>query len=129
MRTLLGLLLASVVIVGSGCATADKMEGKNEPPPSVNVTGNWAGNWTYERQNLGGGTVSGNLVQDGAKLTGQLTVIGTGGSVNNVIGYVTGNTVKFTYPVIGNFTVNSAGNEMTGMVQGLDTARATLKKQ
>src|SRR5262245_33745600 len=61
MRTLLGLLLASVMVVGSGCATAEKMEGKDQPPASVNVTGNWSGTWSYERQSLGGGTLSGNF--------------------------------------------------------------------
>ena len=125
MRTLFGMLLAGVMIVGSGCATTES----KMAPANVNVTGNWAGTWVYERQSLGQGTLTGTFQQDGDKLNGNFTIIGTGGRVVPIIGFVTGNDVKLSQPAFGTLTVTADGKEMSGWVNGLDNAKVTLKKQ
>ncbi len=122
MRTLLGLLLVSVMIVASACATMPA------PPPSVDVTGSWAGTWTYENWSLGNGTITGTFKQDGANLSGNFNV--TGPSLNhvaNIIGFVQGNDVRLSQPSTGTLTVT--GNQMSGYVNGLNPAKVTLRKQ
>lgn len=123
MRTLLGILLATVMIVGSGCATTPAA------PPSVNVTGSWAGTWAYENVTNGSGTLRGTFKQDGANLAGNFEVTGPviNRAANNIIGFVSGNEIKLSQPSTGSLTVT--GNEMTGWINGLNPAKVTLKKQ
>jgi hypothetical protein len=127
MRTLVGMLLAGVVLVGSGCATT--MEERKLPPADVNVTGNWTGTWAYDRQSMGQGNMAGTFTQDGDKLTGTFNVYGTGGRVAYVVGFVTGHTVRLSQPLLGTLTVSTDGKQMKGDIQGLDTAHVTLTKQ
>jgi len=98
------------------------------PPPSVDVTGSWAGTWTYENWSLGNGTITGTFKQDGANLSGNFNV--TGPSLNhvaNIIGFVQGNDVRLSQPSTGTLTVT--GNQMSGYVNGLNPAKVTLRKQ
>jgi hypothetical protein len=127
MRTWVGMLLAGVILVGAGCATS--MEERKFPPADVNITGNWTGTWAYDRQSLGQGNMSGTFTQEGDKLSGTFTVIGTGGRVAYVIGFVTGHTVRLSQPLLGTLTVSPDGKQMKGDIQGLDTAHVTLTKQ
>jgi hypothetical protein len=46
-----------------------------------------------------------------------------------VIGSVSGNQVTLSQPSSGTLTVNAAGTEMSGWVNGLDQAQVTLHKQ
>ena len=39
-------------------------------PPSANLTGKWAGNWSYSPDTLGAGTLSGTFQQNGNSLSG-----------------------------------------------------------
>lgn len=121
MLTRPGLLLASVMIAAAACATA-------APAPTVNVSGPWAGTWSYENPSLGGGDLRGTLQQDGDKLSGRFDV--TGPVVNrtaNLIGFVSGNEVKLSQPSSG--TLSVTGNEMTGWINGLNPAKVTLRRQ
>ena len=128
MRTALGLLLASVMLVGFGCASTPKTP---PAPPSVNVTGAWAGNWSFQNPSLGGGSLRGTFQQDGSNLTGNFTIVGGGSAVRfpvtNLIGFVSGNQITLSQPSRGTLTVN--GDQITGIVEGLDTANVTLRKQ
>lgn len=122
MRTLLGLLLVSVMIVASACATMPAT------PPSVDVSGSWAGTWTYENWSLGNGTITGTFKQDGANLSGNFNVTGPAlNHVANIIGFVQGNEVRLSQPSTGTLTVS--GNQMSGYVNGLNAAKVTLRKQ
>ena len=46
-----------------------------------------------------------------------------------IIGFVTGNQVTISQPSSGTLTVNPAGTEMSGWINGLDQAQVTLRKQ
>jgi membrane protein DedA with SNARE-associated domain len=123
MRTAIGVLLASVMLVASACATTPAA------PPSVNVTGKWAGTWTYENPSLGYGILIGSFQQDGSKLNGNFDVTGPviNHAANNIIGSVSGDTIRLSEPTTGDLTVN--GNEITGWMNGLNPVKLTLKKQ
>ena len=122
MQTSLGLLLVSVMIVGSACATMPAT------PPSVNVSGSWAGTWSFENSAMGAGSLRGTFQQDGANLSGRFDILGPAQThVANLIGFVSGNEVRLSQPASGTLTVS--GNEMSGWVNGLMAAKLTLRKQ
>lgn len=126
MRTTLGLLLGAIVIIASACVSSTPAV-----PPSVNVTGSWEGDWSFQNMTLGAGTLSGTFKQDGSKLSGNFLIVGGGGAVRfpaaTVIGFVSGNQVILSQPSSGTLTVS--GNTMTGTVNGLDPATITLHKK
>src|SRR5262245_8961281 len=123
MRTTVGLMLVGLVIAAAGCASTPAA------PPSVDVSGKWAGTWSYETPSLGNGNMNGTFTQTGSNLNGNFEVTGpvVNRAANNVIGTVSGNTIKLSQPASGTLTVN--GNEITGWINGLNPAKVTLKKQ
>ena len=127
MRFVATLALIGAILTTTGCASTPTA------PPSVNVSGKWAGNWTYPDPALGGGTLSGTFQQDGGKLTGNFLIIGGGNTVRNpaatIVGFVSGRDVILSQPSSGTLTVNESGNEMSGWINGLDQAKVTLRKQ
>ncbi len=123
MRTLLGLVLGGVLITASACGTAMPMA-----PPSVNVSGNWIGTWSYENPTMGNGDIRGEFQQDGEKLSGNFNITGPVlNRVANVSGVVMGNEIRLYMPSSGWLTV--IGNEITGTVNGLNVAKLKLRKQ
>lgn len=122
-RTSLGLLLVSVVIAVTGCASSGPAA-----PPSVDVTGSWSGTWAYENVSIGSGQIIGSFKQDGSKVTGNFTVTGpVVNGVANVLGIVSGNEIRLELPSSGYMTVT--GNQMTGKVNGMNVANVTMRKQ
>jgi hypothetical protein len=121
MRILPGLLLAGVMIVATACATMPPA------PPSVDITGSWVGQWAYENPSVGSGDVRGTFKQDGANLSGRFDV--TGPVVNrtaNVVGFVSGNEVRLSQPSSGTLTIS--GNQISGLINGLNVAKITLRR-
>ena len=127
MRIVVAVLLGGAMVMASACATTPMA------PPSVNVSGKWAGDWSYPDPALGGGTLSGTFQQDGGKLSGNFLIIGGGNTIRNpaatIIGFVSGNQVILSQPSTGTLTVSANGAEMSGWVNGLDQAKVTLRKQ
>ena len=127
MRTWVALMLGAVIVTVGACASTPTA------PPSVNVSGKWAGDWSYPDPAMGGGTLSGTFQQDGGKLSGNFLIIGGGNTVRypaaTIIGFVSGNQVILSQPSSGTLTVNATGTEMSGWVNGLDQAKVTLRKQ
>jgi len=125
MRTMRSVVLFSAIVV-AGCATTPMQ------PPTVNVTGEWSGTWAYGRPALGQGTLRGTLTQNGERLSGSFSLAGGGGRLSGprvvtVIGTVSGNEITLSQPSLGTLTVT--GNEIRGVVRGLDDAQVTLQKQ
>ena len=119
------LLVAGLVVVIGGCAGASTPTA----PPSVNVTGKWAGTWSFRNPSMGGGQVSMDLKQDGAKVTGPMSVTGpTSSEPTNFSGTVSGNTIVLD-AAHGSGTLAVKGDEMTGMVYGIMPATVSLKRQ
>ena len=119
------LLVVGLIVVIGGCAGT----GTPAAPPSVNVTGKWAGTWSFRNPAMGGGQVTMDLKQDGAKVTGPMSVTGpTSSEPTNFSGTVTGNTITLA-DAHGSGTLTVKGDEMTGMVYGIMPATVTLKRQ
>jgi len=121
------LLLIGLVVLGvAGCASMDAPS----TPPSVDITGSWAGTWGYTNASLGGGQIEMTLKQDGAKVGGNMTVTGTPVDRNGpVSGLVSGNELRILYPtsITGRLTVKD--NTISGQLDGLNPANLTMKKK
>ena len=119
------LVVAGLIVVLGGCAGASTPAA----PPSVNVTGKWAGTWSFRNPAMGGGQVSMDLKQDGAKVTGPMSVSGpTSSEPTNFAGTVSGSTITLD-AAHGSGTLAVKGDEMTGRVYGIMTATVSLKRQ
>jgi len=121
------VVLLSLVLLGvTACATSNSA---STAPPTVDVTGSWAGQWAYTQATLGSGQIQMTLQQTGAKVSGNTTITGTpvdrSGAVNAL---VTGNTLQLLYPtgVTGWLTVQ--GDTISGQLDGMNPANVTLKK-
>ena len=120
------LLIAGLMVVIGGCAGGASMPSE---PPSVNVTGKWAGTWSFQNPSMGGGQVTMDLKQDGAKVTGPMSVSGpTSSEPTNFAGTVSGSTITLD-AAHGSGTLAVKGDEMTGRVYGIMPARVSLKRQ
>ena len=119
------LLIGAAVLMIAGCASGS---GAPTTPPSVNVTGKWAGSWQFTPIAAGSGQITMDLVQTGADVTGGVHV--SGPAVNQPVtmqGTVVGNEIRLSGRISGTFMVN--GDQMTGTVNGLLPATATLTRQ
>ena len=119
------LLIAAAVLMIAGCASGS---GAPTTPPSVNATGKWAGTWQFTPIAAGSGQITMDLVQTGADVTGGVHV--SGPSVNQpttIQGTVVGNEIRLGGRISGTFVVN--GDQMTGTVNGMLPATATLSRQ
>jgi hypothetical protein len=111
-------VLVCLCVTFAGCATAAAK------PPSIDVTGTWAGAWVGVAV-TGNGPVTMTLAQTGAKVTGDV-VLGVGSPFSGAVsGIVSGDEFSITYPGgRAHFTVK--GNEMIG---SSPYSRWTLKRQ
>ena len=119
------LLIGAAVLTIAGCASGS---GAPSAPPSVNVTGKWAGLWQYPSIPSGRGEVFMDLTQSGADVTGSVLVTGpTQNQPTRVQGTVVGNEFRLGGRIAGTFVVK--GDEMTGTVDGVVVATATLNRK
>jgi hypothetical protein len=119
------LLVLGLMVVIGGCAGASKPS----EPPSVDVSGKWAGTWAFRNPSLGSGQISMDLKQAGAKVTGPMSVSGpTSSEPTNFSGTVSGNTLVVE-AAHGSGSLTVKGDEMTGMIYGIMPATVTLKRQ
>jgi hypothetical protein len=123
MTRISGALLGIALLAVSGCAG-----GTASAPPSVDVTGSWSGQWTFEDPSAGNGLVSFNLKQTGSDVAGEVSRIVGARRVraNTFKGVVAGNELRILGDVTGYLTVK--GDEMSGTVNGILPARVTLKR-
>ncbi|HEY7518030.1 MAG TPA: hypothetical protein VIE36_07025 [Methylomirabilota bacterium] len=122
MRTMGAMFLIAVAAVLTACASAQLA------PPAVNVSGNWAGTWSYESVQMGSGDLRGTFEQNGQNVSGTFNV--TGPVLNRVAiisGAVSGNEILLGRPSSGRLTVE--GNKITGTINGLNVAKVSLTKQ
>jgi hypothetical protein len=123
-----GWLLISLMMIGlAGCAGGSSST--QQAPPTVDITGKWQGNWVARQQNQGGGQIELNIKQTGSKWAGNLLITGAPNDPSGETqGYVTGNRVEITLPAgaTGYLTVN--GDEMGGLIAGMDGAKVNLKR-
>jgi len=127
--------VAAALVFVSGCAQKDWID---RTLVTVDVTGLWEGTYTGTG---GSGGVRFVLQQQGAKVTGEMEIEGTGGrspgasdeGVVLVEGIVSGDTFTFTFDekvgptAHGEFQVK--GDEMIGSWSRLFTQKATLRRQ
>ena len=122
-----GWLMVAMMLIGlAGCAGSGSMQ---QAPPTVDVTGKWQGNWVARQQGQGGGQILLDIKQTGSKYTGNLLITGAGNDPSGLTeGFVTGNRVEISVPAgaTGYLTVN--GDEMSGLIAGMDGAKVNLKR-
>jgi len=109
----------------AGCASGSMQQA----PPTVDVTGKWQGNWVAREQAQGNGQIQLDIKQTGAKFAGNLLITGAPNDPSGLTeGYVTGNRVEISVPAgaTGSLTVN--GDEMSGLLGGVDAIKVTLKR-
>jgi hypothetical protein len=127
MKTLVSTLLVAGLILVSGSFTMAPAQPAAATPAAVDVSGPWSGDFVYQNQSLGAGTANATFQQDGQKLSGNLTMYGPGGADYAVVGVVSGNEIKLSQPTFGTLTVS--GNEISGILDGFDNAKITLRRQ
>ena len=120
-----GWLVVGLMVMGlAGCAGS-----MQQAPPTVDVTGKWQGNWVGRQLGQSNGQIEMDIKQTGAKYSGSILVTGAPNDPTGLTeGYVTGNRVEITVPAgaTGYLTVN--GDEMSGLIAGMDGAKVTLKR-
>jgi hypothetical protein len=125
MRQGENLVIGALVLMLSGCAAT----GSNTAPPSVDVSGKWAGTWVFRNPSMGSGDVLVDLKQSGAKTTGHLTVTGdTTADPTYFEGIVSGSTIILNLPYLSG-TLDVRGDEMKGVVNGIMPANVSLRRQ
>ena len=118
------LLVGLVALVIAACATAPAA------PPSVDVTGRWAGTWIFEDRSLGNGQISMTLKQTGAAYSGDMVVTGTPVELTGPTqGTVSGNELRIGVPYGLNGTLTVKGDEMAGVISGANAGNVTLRRQ
>src|SRR5690242_17421977 len=106
------LFVGTLVLMLSGCAATES----NTAPPSVDVSGKWAGTWVFRNPSMGSGDVLVDLKQSGANATGHLTVTGdTTADPTYFEGIVTGSRIILKVPYLSG-TLDVRGDEMKGVV-------------
>ena len=125
MRQREKLVIGALVLMLSGCAAT----GSNTAPPSVDVSGKWAGTWVFRNPSMGSGDVLVDLKQSGAKAAGHLTVTGdTTADPTYFEGIVSGSTIILNVPYLSG-TLEVRGDEMKGVVNGIMPANVSLRRQ
>ena len=101
-------LLVVGCVAFTGCATGATK------PPSVDVTGSWAGQWVGVGA-VGSGLVTMTLQQTGSRVTGDVAISGGGAPFSGAAnGTVSGDVLSIVYPgSSAELTVN--GSEMSGV--------------
>jgi len=122
-RARLWLLIGITVVLTAACATAPK-------PPTVDITGNWAGSWAFTNPSLGGGQAELKLKQTGGEFNGDMVV--SGAAVNRtgyIQGTVSGNEVRIIAPPGLTGQLTATGDEMKGILHGVSDGNITLRRQ
>jgi hypothetical protein len=122
----LWILIGGVVLGAAACASS----GTSTPSaaPASNVTGRWTGTYVFDPPSAGNGLATVNLTQDGSKVKGNLDIQGPHRFNPFVInGIMSGNDIQVIGPDITGW-MKVAGNEMTGLINGVLPARVTLRK-
>jgi len=118
------LLIGALALMLFGCAAL----GGSTAPPSVDVSGKWAGTWSFHKA-MGSGDVFMNLRQSGADASGDLRVTGpTPAEPTYFEGTVTGSSVILRVPYLSG-TLDVSGDEMKGVINGIMPANVSLRRQ
>ena len=123
MKRLTWFLLGAALVITAGCASSTP-----SAPPSVDVTGNWAGTWVYESSSAGSGTVQLALQQTGSAVTGQMVIQGGRATSGPVTGSVSGNVLTLQHSqVTASGVVN--GDQITGTGNGVLAGKFTINRR
>lgn len=119
------LLIGALALMLSGCAAI----GSSTAPPSVDVSGKWAGTWAFRNPTMGSGDVFMNLKQRDADASGDLMVTGpTTAEPTYFEGTVSGSSVVLKLPYLSG-TLDVSGDEMKGVINGIMPANVSLRRQ
>ncbi len=130
------LVIGVLVLMLSGCAVV----GGGTAPPSVDVSGQWAGTWslhsaTKSYPEVGYGDIFMTLKQNGAEVTGNLIATGDlmkPGSPTamptNFEGAVRGSSIILKSPHSSGF-LDVRGEEMTGVIGDIMPANVSLQRR
>ena len=129
-------VLGALVVLLAGCAVV----GGSTSPPTVDVSGEWAGTWSLHSPTLrypevGYGNIFMTLKQNGAEVTGNLIATGdlmVPGSPTaiptNFEGAVRGSSIILKSPHSSGF-LDVRGDEMTGVIGAIMPANVSLRRR
>jgi len=122
MRIGTGWLTATVMLMAAACATTAP-----PAPPSVDVSGNWAGDWQAFAGAGGSGKMWGTFRQEVSTVRGDFTIVTTRENRTFVSGSISGNVITLEAPNGGRLVVD--GDEITGVVNGIVDANVKLTRE
>src|SRR5262245_2610013 len=121
------LFLGLVVLSMAACAST--MESTPSAPPTVDITGSWAGQWTYTNASLGGGQISMTVTQTGPRVSGNMQVTGAPVVRSGAItALVSGNQVQVMRATSITGRLTGQGDTMTAEIDGVNPANLTMTK-
>jgi hypothetical protein len=115
MKALMGLLIATTLVIGSGCTKTDWIE---STLVTVDLTGVWQGTYRTDGA-IGTGNITLTLQQGGTKVTGQVGLSMSAPGSRSIEGTINGDMFRFRTQdgrLTGELQVS--GDEMTGRGQG-----------
>jgi hypothetical protein len=118
MKTLSWAVIGLILVFGAGCASSSSPAASTTGPPA-NIAGSWSGGYYGARSN----SVSMQLQQQGAAVTGTIQVGGRSDLDGPIKGTVRGNMVDFSLANGGSGTMQISGNTISGTISG-DAFRA-----
>jgi hypothetical protein len=113
MRTLSWVVIGLILVFGAGCASSSSPAASTTGTPA-NVAGSWNGGFYGPASN----SVSMQLQQQGAAVTGTIQVGGRTDLDGPIKGTVRGNMIDFNLANGGSGTMQVSGNTMSGTVSG-----------
>jgi hypothetical protein len=124
------LTIGVLALMLSGCAAA----GGSSAPPSVEVSGKWAGTWSLHSPTrgypeMGYGDIFMELKQNGAEVIGDLIVTGSATAMPTYVeGTVSGSSIVLKSPGSSGF-FDVRGDEMTGVIGAIMPANVSVRRQ
>jgi hypothetical protein len=115
MKTFSWVVIGLILVFGAGCASSSSSSpAAAVTGPPANVAGSWSGGFYGPLSN----SVSMQLKQQGAAVTGTIDVGGRADLSGGITGTVKGNTLEYDVVNGGRGTMQISGNTISGTVGG-----------
>jgi len=114
MKTFSWVVIGLILVFGAGCASSSSSPAAATTGPPANIAGSWNGGFYGALSN----SVSMQLQQQGAAVTGNIDVGGRSDLSGGIKGTVRGNMFDYNLANGGQGTMQISGNTISGTVSG-----------